>query len=479
MKDAGFMATASNGIKAMEGMKGKAEAMGKGFAEGGREMIGMRERVEILRHSLETMGGPLAKLSDLTRMALDPMTLGFAAVFGAIELFQGGVERANKRAESFIESSRKVTDAIREINEARPSETGAWVAYVEQIAKLGEKFQDVKTFGENFLDMLRNSQSIQMERADFLLDIEIQKIKILEEQGRISQQDGDRRIANLKNQAVLQKNLAEQTNLKKQLTALTGEKSDLVSRAARQPGIESATGSKIKAENTVEDLKNQIEKIPKIIEKAEATAKLATAHAKETSQTTVGAVAKNAGLGTLGAIFGPVGLLGAGKNANLNQQEHNSFVGAAEQSEHMVETLRKQLESAKAQLPGAVAAAARADEDTHNATGAKERLKELDSQIVGIQNKLGQTVERQKALTPAQIAKNNLEAISKMATVPNSSHFAPSPTSLEKMGFVMSGQNNSLDYARRTAMATEKLAAEMSRKAPAGPPTIGQGMNWN
>ena len=57
-------------------------------------------------------------------------------------------------------------------------------------------------------------------------------------------------------------------------------------------------------------------------------------------------------------------------------------------------------------------------------------------------------------------------------------HYTPSPTSLEKMGFVMGGNQNALDYSRRTALATERIAASIIRQSNPVP-SLGQGLNLN
>jgi hypothetical protein len=49
------------------------------------------------------------------------------------------------------------------------------------------------------------------------------------------------------------------------------------------------------------------------------------------------------------------------------------------------------------------------------------------------------------------------------AGIAGESHWKPEGTSLEKMGFVMGGNNSLLDFSRRTAAATEKTAAGVAR----------------
>jgi hypothetical protein len=76
-------------MDAVNGVNSKTLAMASGLGRADGAMVGMRERTELLRHSLDSMGGSFGSFGSLARLALDPMTLGFAAGFAAVTLFTG------------------------------------------------------------------------------------------------------------------------------------------------------------------------------------------------------------------------------------------------------------------------------------------------------------------------------------------------------------------------------------------------------
>ena len=400
METAGFIDGIKRSETALANVGNKTAAFAKGINHAGGEMIGMRERTEVLRHSLDQMGGSFAMLGGLSRMMLDPLTIGFAAVFGVMELVNKAFEKSAEEAKKFTGAAQGVENIIKGIVAARPTSTAEWVEFAKQITALTEHTADLKQFADAFVDVQKGIDDNNATAGQEQLEIEQQKIELLHAQGKISAADAAKRIEALKNQAVLQKNLSERTSLQHELAGRQSELKHVNELAARTP-LAAALDKKMKADANAADLQKQIEELPKAIQ----------------------------------------------GNKNLIAQEQAKYNSAAtdpwartearERIEGLTrrnEVLGNSLDSAKQQFPGAVAAAGGADEDFKNAQGYKARAAELNKMIPGLQNKLTITVDRQKKTTPFALQKNHLEALKTGMADHKMEH-----TSLEKMGFVMGG----------------------------------------
>jgi myosin heavy subunit len=403
-------------MAALDGLKNKTSAMASGFTAGTREIVGMREKTEVLSNSLDRVGGSFGSLGSLARLALNPMTLGFVAVFGAVDMFNRSMERSQERMHAFLKESVGVSNIIRGIVGARPTDTASWALLAEQISKIDEKTVDPKRFGDAFVDVQKGTDETNASAGQQQIEIEQQKIELLRDQGRISAADAAKRIAALKEQAVLQKNLDERKSIQDELSARKSELGHLNQVAAKSPSVESALATKDQADTKVEDLKKQMEDLPKAIAANANVIQTATDNAKGSSW------------------------------AGDKQAWYQKAIDARDRDGK----LQAQLTAAQGQFPGAVKAAGSADEDLENAKTYKARQKELPTIITGLQNKLGVTVDRQNKMTPGEMQKIDLEKQKKLL---EPIHSTKAPTSFEKMGFVMGGQNYQQQVVNNTAKA--------------------------
>jgi hypothetical protein len=387
---------------------------GSTLATAGKAMLGTREKVEILRHSLDNMGGSFGALAGLSRLALDPMTIGFAAAFGAVELFNRGMENSERVMENFLKIAEPVEAIMRGILHARPSNTDEWVSWTEQIGKMTEHNADVKSLGDAFNDVFKGQDINAAEAANEQLAVEQKKIELLREQGKISQADAAKRIEALKDQAVLQKNLNETQGIKNEIARRQAELAHVNELANRSPSEQAALAKKISADNAVADLRKQIEDIPKAIAANQKVIETAKSNEKH------------------GSVFSE----GEWWNQSNDAQKRNQQLLAS-------------LAAAKNQFPGAVAAADAASEDLTTAKNYKSRSQELSHTIIpNLQNTLGVTKERQSKMTPFEMMMNMLDALMDGLTDkqkkfnPIANTFKGDVTSFEKMGFVMGSPSN-------------------------------------
>jgi hypothetical protein len=78
---------------------------------------------------------------------------------------------------------------------------------------------------------------------------------------------------------------------------------------------------------------------------------------------------------------------------------------------------------------------------------------------------------------PAVLGAGDTTGGSGTASLSGESHYKPEYTSLERMGFVMGGNNSLTDFSRRTAAATERTAAGVAQLVAAAGIGIGETLN--
>jgi len=423
-----FVDGLSRSQAALDGVKNRTALMASGMYHAGGEMMGARERVEILRHSLDGMGGSFAALGGLSRMMLDPMTIGFAAVFAAVELVNKSLEESEKKCELFGKELEGFGNILKGINDARPTDTKDWADWIEQFAKLSEKTPDIKAFAEAFNDVQKGIEANNADAADEQLAVEQQKIELLRKQGQISAADAAKRIEALKDQAVLQKNLTERKGIQNEISRREAELAQVRETAAKSPSVGTALDQKIKADNRVADLNKQMDDLPKAIAENKKIIETASANYK------------SAGF--------------------INPHERADWYSRGEDAKQRNLALENSLATAKNQFPGAVKKAAAANEDFETAKNYKSRGGELEKIIGGLKNKLGVTVDRQKKLTPIQFEKNHLEAITD-GLMGNKPGKVDGGTQFEKMGFVMNGTGN---LASEQVKILREISAKLNNK---------------
>jgi hypothetical protein len=423
LNDSQFTPATLRAMDAVNGVKNKTLAMASGFTEANGSMIGMRSQTEILRHSLDSMGGGLGSLGSLARLALDPMTLGFATGFAAVELFNKSLEASQKRMKDFFKEAVSVEAIIKGIVGARPTDIQDWVKLTEQLSKIAELTTPLKGFTDSFNDVQKGIDENNASAADEQIAIEQQKIELLERQGKISAADAVKRIEALKEQAILQKNLDERKGIQNEISRRKSDLAHVNELAEKSPSVGTALGEKNSADATVNDLKKQMEDLPKAIAENQKVIQTAEGNAKRTSYT----------------------------------PEKGDWYQKAAIAKTRGAQLQEQFSAAQAQFPGAVKAAGTASENFENAKNYKGRKEELNTTIIGLQNKLGVTVDRQRKMTPLEIEKSRLDSANKM---PHENHYKPQVTSFEKMGFVMGGSSNALlDVNKRMASGIDKTNA--------------------
>jgi hypothetical protein len=392
---------------AVTGLTNHARNFSAGIEHMGSEMIGTREKVEILRNSLDNMGGSLGGMGGLVRLALDPMTLGFAAVFAATELWNHSLDRAHEKMVEFAKAGEGVEAVIRAIIALRPTGDEQWMQTLELAARAGEKHSNIKAVSEGFTEVTEGMDQNKADAANEQLELEQKKIELLQEQGKISEADAAKRIEALQDQMVLQKNLNERTAIQDQIKSRQSDLQHVNEVAAKSPSETEAIQQKIIADAKADDLTKQVTDLPKAIAAAKNEAKLAEENAKNTS--------------------------------------YVPDKGAWTQKKNFAETRAQQLQdqyaAAQVQLPGAISAATNANENLDNARTYKSRKAELTDQITGLQNKYGVTVDRQKRMTPLEFESNRIDA-AKKKKIPNAYNPESAATNFEKMGFVMGGKAN-------------------------------------
>jgi hypothetical protein len=343
----------------------------------------------------------------------------------------------------FFKEAVSVEAIIKGIVGARPTDIQDWVKLTEQLSKITEMTTPLKGFTDAFNDVQKGVDENNASAADEQIAIEQQKIELLERQGKISAADAAKRIEALKEQAILQKNLDEQKGIKNEISRRKSDLEHVNELAGKSPSVGSALVEKSNADNTVTDLKKQLGDLPKAIAENQKVIQTAEGNAKRTGYSPA-----------KGDWY---------LKANLAKDR-----GAQ---------LQEQFRAAQAQFPGAVKAAGTANESFENAKNYKGRKEELNTTIIGLQNKLAVTVDRQRKMTPLEIQKSRLDLQTKL--IPEN-HYKPGITSFEKMGFVIGGSGNALlDVNKRMASGIDKTNALLQAVGQAlgiagGAPTTNQ-----
>lgn len=410
LQNAGFNQALAGSKNAVNGFTKQTAVMASGIERGSGEFIGMRERVEVLRHSLDGCGGSLGALGGLVRLALDPLTLGFAAAFAASEIFNRSLEESQKKVESFFKLASGVEAIVKGILEARPSSANTWADLVDMLGKMEEKLMNLRSLQDGFNDMSKAIEGNNNDAANEQLDIEQKKIELLREQRKISAKDAAERIEALKDQAVLQKNLAERTGIQNEIGRRQSDLARIKQLATRTPDEATAIVQKKYADDKVADLKKQLEDLPKAIAANQGVIASATGMAKGTK----------------------------------NVPDKMSWYELAYRAQDRNAQLQASLGDAQSQFPGAVKADVTADENLGNAKNLKTRSKELTDIIGNLGINLAVILDRQRKMTQMQFDINHLEALTAgLTAMPVTYH--TQWTGLEKMGFVMQGLKNPLN----------------------------------
>lgn len=425
--------------RSISGFGPMMEGMNSGLARGGHEMIGMREKAEILRHSLESMGGSFGLLGEFARMALDPMTLGFAGLFAGIEYVNHALEESAHRMAEFQKSAFGVENIVREIIAARPTGTHEWAELLKLMAEAaGHNHQSLLEgltgFSSRSDELQKGIDKNTNDAGQQELELEQKKIELLREQGQISEADAVKRIEALKDQAVLQKNLAEQKAIRDEISS---KQSDLreFNRQAQQNPVDAALAKKQDADNRVNDLQKQIEDLPKAISGNERLQKEAAENAKR---------------------------------FYMDPHEKGRWQDQADSLGARNAQLRAQFDAAKSAFPGAVNDQVSANEGVTSAQAYGQRAKELSNTVADLNTQLKVTVDRQNKLTPLQLQQNQVEAAAKMAKPIGPAH-VEDHTIFEKMGFIMGGgsvQNEQLSELRKMSRHLQQMAALSSPSNP-------------
>jgi len=403
-----FLSSVSKAEKGIDGLNVSASNFTKGMAyftksvsDGERELLGAREKTELLKRSLESMGGSFGMLGGFARMMLDPITIGFAGIFAGVEAFNSSIERAFERMHDFQKECSDVEHVIKSIISARPTENEQWAQFLEIMGSLSEKGSNIKELAAGFDKVMQGQQANSGDAALADLENEMARVELLKQSGQISREDAAERIKALNDQMVLQKNLNDLNAIN---TKISGVKSDIGenNKLAGQHPLDKAVADKQAADARVADLTKQVTELPKAIEDDRRLAGIA----REKS-----------------------------KHMYLNPNESWEWGKQADQLTQHADSLEGQLNTAKGELPGAIGAQTSAHENFSNAKLYADRKDELGSKLAGLTNDLSLAKDRQAKLTPAELEKNRLAAMQN-EIIP--AHKTDS-TTFEKMGFVMGG----------------------------------------
>lgn len=409
-----------------------AHDAGGRMKESGAEMLGMREKVEIARHSLDSMGGSFGQLGGLARLALDPMTIGFAALFAAVEFVNKKLEESAKRMEEFAKKGIEVQKIVKDIVAARPTATEEWMAGVRKAAEVAHPAANLNFFADQSQDVAKEGNKNTADAAQAAIELEQKKVELLRDQGRISAADAAKRIEALKDQAVLQKNLSEQIAIKSELNGRKSDLAEIQKQAAANP-ISSAFEKKQEADARVADLQKQLEDLPKAI----AGEKLQAADAA-----------------------------GKAKGTYLDASERGQWTDQRDQANSRAAQLQAQLDKARGEFTGAANEQAAAGAGYENAQGYQKRGVELREQVAALTNKQSSVADRQRKMTPYEMEKNRIEAEAAATKGQTTDKYKKSDgTALEKMGFVMGGGGSPMKETND--ILRQMLAQQRAQKAEA------------
>ena len=418
-----------------------AHNAGRHVSEAGHEVLGMREKVEIARHSLDAMGGSFGMLGEFARMALDPMTVGFAALFAAVEFVNKSLEASNERMKEFAKQGMEVEKIVKGIVAARPTGTEEWMAQVKQAAAASHPKANLNFYADLNQDAEKERNKNQSDAVQEGISLEEKKVELLRDQGRISAADAAKRLEALKNEAVLQKNIAETLALKSEISGRQADLDEVRRQQAANP-LNSAFEKKQAADAKVNDLQKQLEELPKAI----AGEKNLQKEAEEKSK----------------AMY-------------LNPHERGQWLDQSSQAGSRADQLQAQLNRARGEFTGAANDQAAASAGYENAQGYNARGTELTQQLTTLKSKLGTTQDRQRKMTPMELERNRIEAMEAATKGEKSEErgggkHKTEATSLEKMGFVMGGGNSPMQETNNILrqMLAQQRAQHVENKMGGG-----------
>ncbi len=189
-----------------------------------------------VRRLLSRMGPEAAEAGHLLHFLFNPVIAGAALAAAAMTAYTKHLAEVEEKYKTLLEYGKKVSDDMREIVAARPSDLEGWMKLTEQMAKLHEKTSDVAADFE------------RINAAQRAMDENTAKNKEGPEKDAAEQATITNELARVKQELELKKNIA---------TTRTGNM-DAAQVAAN-------TAAELK-----EDLRTQIEKLPKAIADADS-----------------------------------------------------------------------------------------------------------------------------------------------------------------------------------------------------------------
>ena len=317
------------GATGKDAMKGMNESMPENLAawknysknvyEAGGETSGMHEKVTELRKVLGKMGPEYAELGGLLKFAMNPAVLGTVAAIAVTKMYFKHLEEVEQKYRDLIRLGQTVNDDMREIIAARPTEIDSWMKLVEQMAEL--------------------KVNVGSARADF---------DLINNTLRAKDQNTAKYSAD--------KDQAERDVITNEIARAKSEIEAAKAVAGSRTGnVETTQKAANDADARRDDLKNQIEKLPKAISDAQAAI-------DEAKRFKIGPLTSDAEIA---------------RNREFLESQVN-----------LKARLEDQLERAKKQFPGAVTDAAQAAENLRAAKENNQRLTDLSRTIGELNAKL-------------------------------------------------------------------------------------------
>ena len=440
LADKGFAAGLQKAGASMDHVKGMAGGMQHGLEEAGKEVLGHREKVEILRTSLEQMGGPLGKLGEFSRLALDPLTIGFAAVFAAVEYYNIAMEHAKQMNEEFEKSADKVGESVKKVFEAMGSQHGKEEAEARAQVKAGETPVDMKSEGQQAMDNLLAGQKAAAEAAKQAVELEKQRIQNMVAAGKLSKDDAAKRVQTIEREAALRRANQERWDTQAQIKLLEFQKKNTAGIVNSYGTDKEVAGKKYEADHRVEKDKAVIDNNPAAI----------AALREQDKQ-----VRKN----IKGSLFLP-DLSGRDwykEDAEILKQIHRKEQEYKDARKDLAPALQDQSSTGQAV-------------SAHDA--GQEQQREIDHQLQVLREKLKNLPALQKITLPLE-----LQSIDATKAAADLKDLAPQhrteATSLEKMGFVMGGHVGGDPQERQISLLQQLVNNTAPRPASPPPPTPG------
>jgi len=303
------------------------------------------------------------------------------------------------------------------------------------------------------MENLKSVQEAQAQAAQQAIDLQKQQIQLQIDLGKISEQTGAARIANLEKEAALQKAARERSNLAGQIAYLSRENTAIGKQVKAYGDLTTAAKNKYLADKRLETDQAKISSLPETIQKLrEAQSKAFTAG------------------GTDGRIYGQsIPFAASGKDwtkeyADLGKQ---------------IAEKKAEYNAARADLGPAMGNQQTQGRNLSAIESGQARQKELEKQI-------GDLTARQKTLRvtqgitlPGQLKSIDVAAALSINKESRKMEFGPGKmdgTQFEKMGFVMGGRTDlGVQYQKQAAESLKQLVSLLG-KNPAAGASIGTGM---